>query len=77
MPTVLREGQYRYYFYSSDGHEPPHVHVVGGDGQAKIWLSDLSVAKRFGFGDVEIGRIVKVVAENRERFLEAWNDFFV
>ena len=27
MPTVLREGPYRYYFYASDREEPPHVHV--------------------------------------------------
>ena len=27
MPTVLRHGPYRFYFYSNDSHEPVHVHV--------------------------------------------------
>jgi hypothetical protein len=27
MPTVLKSGGYRLFFYSGDGGEPPHVHV--------------------------------------------------
>lgn len=27
MPTVLRSGPYRVYFFSHDPNEPPHVHV--------------------------------------------------
>jgi hypothetical protein len=27
MPTVLRIGQYRFFFYAGDGNEPPHVHI--------------------------------------------------
>jgi len=27
MPTVLRKGPYRVYFFSHDMTEPPHVHV--------------------------------------------------
>ena len=33
MPTVLRHGPYRFFFYSGDRDEPPHVHqavLVGG-----------------------------------------------
>nr|WP_242060339.1 DUF4160 domain-containing protein [Aerosakkonema funiforme] len=26
MPTVLRIGAYRFYFYSHEPNEPPHVH---------------------------------------------------
>jgi hypothetical protein len=29
MPTVLRSGPYRFFFYSADRGEPPHVHVEG------------------------------------------------
>ncbi|WP_210417809.1 DUF4160 domain-containing protein [Bythopirellula goksoeyrii] len=27
MPTVLRSGPYRFYFWSHELGEPPHVHV--------------------------------------------------
>lgn len=27
VPTVDREGPYRFFFYSADRDEPPHVHV--------------------------------------------------
>jgi len=27
LPTVLRSGPYRFFFYSADRDEPPHVHV--------------------------------------------------
>jgi hypothetical protein len=35
MPTVLREGAYRVFFYSADGAEPPHVHIERDAGLAK------------------------------------------
>ncbi|MBM5817670.1 MAG: DUF4160 domain-containing protein, partial [Cyanobacteria bacterium K_Offshore_surface_m2_239] len=27
MPTILRSGPYRIYFYSHEPNEPPHVHI--------------------------------------------------
>ncbi len=39
MPTVLRVGPYRFFFYASDRAEPMHVHVEGGNGSAKFWLA--------------------------------------
>lgn len=27
MPTILREGPYRFYFYSHEPNEPPPTHV--------------------------------------------------
>jgi hypothetical protein len=38
MPTVLRSGPYRFFFYSADGAEPPHIHVERDDNTAKFWL---------------------------------------
>jgi hypothetical protein len=42
MPTVLRWGPYRAFFYSNERDEPPHIHVRSGDFEAKFWLHDLS-----------------------------------
>lgn len=41
MPTVLRIGPSRFFFYAGDGNEPPHVHVERDDGEAKFWLEPI------------------------------------
>jgi hypothetical protein len=48
MPTIRREGPYRFYFYSGDIGEPPHIHVDGADGTAKFWLSPVAVHYTIG-----------------------------
>ncbi len=35
MPTVLRIDGFRFFFYSDEGSEPPHIHAEKGDGVAK------------------------------------------
>jgi hypothetical protein len=76
MPTLLRWNGYRFFFYSADGWEPPHVHVIRDGGEAKIWLGDLSVAINMGYSSKDLNEIVRKTREERERFLEAWNDYF-
>ncbi|PYE86359.1 DUF4160 domain-containing protein [Phyllobacterium leguminum] len=77
MPTVLRKYGYRFHFYSGENDEPPHIHVDGHGAKAKIWLENVSVSKAAGFGQKELARILSVVQEHREYFLEAWHDYFV
>ncbi|MFZ2445097.1 MAG: DUF4160 domain-containing protein [Syntrophobacteraceae bacterium] len=43
-PVVLRTGPYRFYFYSHEPNEPPHVHIDRDDQSAKFWLSPVSLA---------------------------------
>lgn len=76
MPTLLRIGAFRFYFYSHEPNEPPHVHIDRDDATIKIWLDSLAVAKSIGFRAHEIGRVVALVAEHREQFLEAWHGYF-
>lgn len=42
MPTITIDG-YKFRFYSSDIHEPPHVHVLRAEHVAKIWLQPVVV----------------------------------
>jgi hypothetical protein len=39
MPNILRVGPYRFFIYSNEGDEPPHVHVRRDRKLAKFWLS--------------------------------------
>lgn len=76
MPTVLRVGGFRFYFYSHEPNEAPHIHVDRDEATIKVWLETLEVAKSRGFRSHEIGGIVAMVAAHRDRLLEAWHDYF-
>jgi uncharacterized protein DUF4160 len=76
MPTVLRSGPYRFYFWSNDSGEPPHVHVDRDDQSVKFWLDPVQLAKNLGFREHEVNNIQSIVIEQRTLFLERWNEFF-
>ena len=77
MPTVHRERGYSFRFYPSDGSEPPHVHVVGNDGRAKLWLeARVSLAYSRRYNRAQIRRIEEITERERARFLTAWRRFF-
>jgi hypothetical protein len=76
MPTVLRAGPYRFYFYSHEPNEPPHVHVDRDDLSAKFWLEPVSLARNLGFNARELRRLQSLTMEHRTELLEAWHEFF-
>jgi len=72
-PTILRERGFRFFFYSNEGIEPPHVHVVKCGCEAKIWLKPaVSVAENYGFSRKELNTILEIVEKNFEKFLEEY-----
>ena len=76
MPTLLRWKGYRFFFYSADGWEPSHIHVVKDSKEAKLWLNDLNVAVNLSYSARELGEIIRKSREHRVAFQEAWNDHF-
>jgi len=76
MPEVLRIRGFRFFFFSREGTEPPHIHVERGDEYAKYWLQPVSLAENRGFRNHELTRIRKMVEEHREEFIVAWNEHF-
>jgi hypothetical protein len=76
MPTVLRDGPYRFFFYAGDGSEPPHIHVERDRSEAKFWLMPVRLERSRGFSRQEIRRIRELVSNHQEQFMESWNAFF-
>jgi len=76
VPTVLREGPYRFFWYSHEPGEPPHVHVDRDDISAKYWLQPVALARNLGYPAQELRRIRKIVETHQSEFLEAWNGYF-
>ena len=64
MPTVLRSGPYRFFFYAGDRDEPPHIHIELDDDKAKFWLDPVRLQNSGGFSRTEINRIQKLVEEH-------------
>ena len=76
MPTILRDGPYRFFFYSGDKEEPLHVHIERDDRIAKVWLDPIRLHSSGGFSRSEISKILKIIENRRETMVEAWNDYF-
>jgi hypothetical protein len=76
MPIALRVKGYRFFFFSLEGHEPPHIHVEQAERFAKLWLNPVSLVKSRGFRSSELSEIQKIVEENRDVLLEKWNEHF-
>ncbi len=76
MPTVFRTGPYRFFFYSSDRDEPPHIHVEREDKTVKFWLDPIRLQRSKGLSRPEVRRIQRIVDENHARLMEAWNAYF-
>jgi hypothetical protein len=76
MPTVLRIGPYRFYFYSHESNEPPHIHVDRDNQTCKFWLEPVGLARNLGFSPKELRTIEALVIENTKQFLEAWYEYF-
>jgi hypothetical protein len=76
VPTIHRSGPYRFYFFSHEPNEPPHIHVDRDNLSAKVWLQPVALARNVGFSAHELTRILELVEENRQLLLEAWYGYF-
>jgi len=77
MPTVLLKDGFRFFFYSSEGNEPEHIHVTKGDGIGKIWLkTPQKIAYLNNFTKSEENTIKETVEINFEYFKMKWNEHF-
>lgn len=76
MPTVLRWNGYRFYFFSNEGQEPPHIHIDRAENTVKFWLDPVSVARNIGFSSRDLAVLEAKVVEERENFVGAWNEYF-
>ena len=76
MPTVLRKGPYRFFFYAGDRGEPAHVHIERDDKVAKVWLEPIRLHTSGGFSRAEIRRIQELVRTHISELKEAWHAYF-
>ncbi len=74
MVTVHRAFGFRFVIFVND-HAPPHVHVFGQGGEAKIELAaggDVTVDWAHGIARTNLRRLLLEARMRRARLLEAW-----
>ena len=76
MPTVMAVSGFRFFFYSMEGSEPPHIHVERDTSTAKFWLDPVQLARSRGFRSHELNGMRALVIAHRITFKEAWNGHF-
>ena len=57
MPTVLRIGRFRFYFFSNEREEPVHIHVKAAEDEAKFWLGPAELPANYGLSSRELNEI--------------------
>ncbi|MBD9179243.1 MAG: DUF4160 domain-containing protein [Odoribacter splanchnicus] len=75
MPTLFIYLGLRFFFYSND-HEPIHVHVSSGDGEARFQLEPITLIENKGLKAKELKIAELAIEENKEVIIERWNEFF-
>ena len=74
--TVHRAFGFRFVIFAND-HSPPHVHVVGQGGEAKITLDGVSGLRldwAAGVARGDLRRILRETERERDRLIAAWRD---
>jgi hypothetical protein len=76
VPTVLRVDGFRFFFFSNEGTEAPHIHVERSGGHAKFWLNPVTVASARELREAELKRAKLLVIQHRLVFIEKWHEYF-
>ena len=75
MPTILRQDGFRFFFYSREGNEPAHIHVIGKGGEAKIWLDPIEISKVYNLTPKDQKQILLIVSSHVKLFLEKYKEW--
>jgi hypothetical protein len=51
-------------------------HASGQGGKAKVWSTPVQIAESQGLKASDLNRILEVANEHKDKFLEAWYEFF-
>jgi hypothetical protein len=74
MPTVVIIDGFRFFFYSEERTEPPHIHVEKGDKETKFWLDPLRKAVDWEFPAKDLKKVRKIIKENQALFILKYNE---
>jgi Domain of unknown function (DUF4160) len=75
VPTIPDlPGPYRFFFYSFDCGERPHVHVQRESLVGKFWLRPLKLARAGRFSARELRAIERYILQHLTEIQAAWDE---
>ncbi len=74
LPTLLNKNGFKFFFYANE-HEPKHIHVIKGEGFAKIELENLKVVQNF-LKPKDLKFALETIKENVNEFERIWDEWF-
>jgi Domain of unknown function (DUF4160) len=76
MPKIFEKDGYRFFFYSND-HQPIHVHVRYGGGEAVFEIEQrVELRESQGLKVRELARAEELASEHRSLIIEKWHEHF-
>ena len=76
MPRIFEKDGYIFFFYSND-HEPIHVHVRKGNGEAVFLVEDeVFLRESEGLKVSEPAKAELLAQANRELIVRSWHEHF-
>lgn len=77
VPPLHREAGFEFYFLVADRNEPPHAHVRGNDGRAKLWLRpNVRLEHSRGYNRAQVAKIRRIATTHQEAWLATWERRF-
>ena len=75
-PTILREGGFRFYFFSREERRI-HVHVQCAEGEAKYWLEPaIELAQNYGLNERQLRSVKALIETHADDIRDAWAKHF-
>ena len=72
MPTLLNKNGFKFFFYAN---EPKHIHIMKGEGFAKVELESLKVVQNY-LKPKDLKMALEIIKENQKEFTRIWNEWF-
>lgn len=76
MPQIFTRDGFRFFFYSND-HEPLHVHVQKGSGEAVFVIGEEVILRESsGLKTKEIAAAEELAEQHKALIIRKWHDYF-
>ena len=70
MPTILFIRGWRFFCYSNERNEPPHIHIRKGNSECKFWLYqdkfDIEEVYSYSMNPSDMRLVRQIIFENFE-----------
>jgi hypothetical protein len=74
MPVVFQSDGFKFFFYSND-HQPIHIHVRKGDGEAVFNIgNEVELRESHGLKMQELSQAQLLAEKHKEIIIQKWHE---